>query len=518
MTATPLTPHHVLPAVGHFTAMRPTTEARAATTRLALLIGIVSMSLAAAQQPANDDFAAAAPLAGEHGSVAATTVAATAEPNEPDHAENQAQASLWWQWTAPFSGPVAFDTIEGGFDTVLAVYTGEALDSLDRVAENDDAGYSYQSLATFTANAGTTYRIAVDCFPGERGPISLRWTRLIDNNAFADAIALTGLRGSTVGDSSTADREAGEPFHAEIDPGASVWWQWTAPKDGPIVFDTFGSRFTTSLAIYTGTGLQSLELVASQADYDIQGRCRITVGATAGTTYHIAVDGVVWEEGLAPTSGEVVLRWEPSLPNDNFNDALTLTGLNGTTTGTNSGATTQPGEPEEIDGSLGGASLWWIWTPTEDGVVTFDTLGSRFDTLLGAFVGDELDQLVLVDDNDDADDDVTSRISFPATAGTTYRITVQGYEGEFGAFSLNWSWTSVPKEEPPRLSAPSRLPDGSFRLLLSGAPGQTGLLQWSDDPVRTWTDWQPFTLTDQPFEIVDPHDADRRERFYRVKP
>ena len=51
---------------------------------------------------------------------------------------------------------MTFDTIGSSFDTLLAVYTGTAVNALTTVASNDDidtSGHNYQSRVTFTAVA-----------------------------------------------------------------------------------------------------------------------------------------------------------------------------------------------------------------------------------------------------------------------------------------------------------------------------------------------------------------------------
>src|SRR5687767_2782651 len=80
--------------------------------------------------------------------------------------------------------------------------------------------------------------------------------------------------------------------------------------------------------------------------------------------------------------------------NDNFATRIALVGTNATTTGSNVGATLEPGE---LDPSFeGGRSVWWSWTAPADGAVTMTTAGSNFDTLLAAYTGDTLSNLKLL--------------------------------------------------------------------------------------------------------------------------
>jgi len=118
--------------------------------------------------------------------------------------------------------------------------------------------------------------------------------------------------------------------------------------------------------------------------------------------------------------------------NDNFANATVITGPSGSAGGNNVGATLEPGEPS-LTGNPGGQSAWFVWTAPSDMSVSFNTIGSDFDTLLGVFTGNSVDALALIQDNDNAGSGLQSRVSFAATAGTTYYISVDGYNAGGGA-------------------------------------------------------------------------------------
>jgi hypothetical protein len=125
----------------------------------------------AASGPPNDNFASAAALSG---TASGTTVGATKEAGEPNHAGNAGGKSIWWSWTAPVAGATTLTTSGSNYDTLLAVYAGSALSGLTVVGSNDDANGTTQSQVTFTAVAGTTYRIAVDGYNGASGSVAIR--------------------------------------------------------------------------------------------------------------------------------------------------------------------------------------------------------------------------------------------------------------------------------------------------------------------------------------------------------
>lgn len=115
-----------------------------------------------AQSP-NDAFSAAWTLSGSVVATNGSNATATKETGEPNHGGNQGGRSVWFSWTAPKSGQIRIDTIGSSFNTLLAVYTGTAVNGLTLVAGNNDGpGIAPWSQVDFTATAGTTYRIAVD--------------------------------------------------------------------------------------------------------------------------------------------------------------------------------------------------------------------------------------------------------------------------------------------------------------------------------------------------------------------
>jgi hypothetical protein len=134
--------------------------------------------------PVNDNFANAQLISACSGSIAGTNLGATKENGEPSHepGNNPGGRSVWYQWTAPASTSVTITTAGSDYDTLLAVYTGNALGSLTQIVSNDDVqlGVITTSTVTFTASAGTTYKIAVDGFNNEgagadTGSITLNW-------------------------------------------------------------------------------------------------------------------------------------------------------------------------------------------------------------------------------------------------------------------------------------------------------------------------------------------------------
>ncbi|MEX0948597.1 MAG: Calx-beta domain-containing protein, partial [Acidimicrobiia bacterium] len=109
-------------------------------------------------------------------STTGTTIDATKEVGEPNHAGNSGGRSIWYRITPASNGTVTIDTAGSNFDTLLAAYTGSSVSLLTQVAANDDTtGLGLQSRVQFAGTAGVTYNIAVDGYGGASGAVTLNW-------------------------------------------------------------------------------------------------------------------------------------------------------------------------------------------------------------------------------------------------------------------------------------------------------------------------------------------------------
>ncbi|NBX00492.1 MAG: IPTL-CTERM sorting domain-containing protein [Methylophilaceae bacterium] len=133
---------------------------------------------ALANPPANNNFASAIALsnANNTGNISSSSILATKETGEPDHAGKPGGQSVWWKWTAPASGQLSIDTQGSNYDTLLAIYTGTAVNALNNLTSNDNDGFSIgTSSLLLQAQAGQEYKIAVDGAEGAAGFLQLNW-------------------------------------------------------------------------------------------------------------------------------------------------------------------------------------------------------------------------------------------------------------------------------------------------------------------------------------------------------
>jgi hypothetical protein len=160
-------------------------------------------------------------------------------------------------------------------------------------------------------------------------------------------------------------------------------------------------------------------------------------GACDARTHRCAADAFVTRLDLAA----------PTRPaHDDFDEARTLLTVDGSSWATSSNATRQTGEPQHA-GHPGGRSVWFRWTAPRERVYTFTTEGSDYDTLLGVYRGSSVGGLTAVASDDDSAGGGRSRVSFHASAGTTYSIAVDGEAGASGLAKLNWTGAPPPNDD-----------------------------------------------------------------------
>lgn len=337
------------------------------------------------------------------------------------------------------------------------------------------------------------------------------------NDALKSSLVLSGLAQEIEASNRGATREPGEPDHAGNPGGASLWWSWTAPAEGWTEIATVGSGFDTLLGVYLGSRVDALDLVTANDDATGDGSV-VRFPAYPGVTYRIVVDG--FNAGTGPATGtlrlSLVLAAGPVKrpPGDDWSAAIPLGPLPVDIQASSVNATREPGEPRHAD-KVGSNSLWYRWTADRSGVVVVSTAGSDFDTLLAVYTGAALRQLTPVAGNDDTpgDNGYTSQLEFPAVAGSTYWIAVDGYDGASGMASLSLR-TGSPVASELALEVPEIQPNGSVRLWMRGPAARRVRVEFSDD-LRGWSPGDVITLGVERTAWTEIPPAGSAGRFYR---
>ena len=125
----------------------------------------------------------------------------------------------------------------------------------------------------------------------------------------------------------------------------------------------------------------------------------------------------------------------------------TVSGYNGTQTFVTS-VGKDPDEPNAC-GVVGGSSYWFTYKPPTNALVTIDSIGSSYNTVLGIYVdnGQNLGyaSLVPLTCNDNyTNGQLTSRVQFTGNTATNYYIMLDGVSGATGTAYLNYRTASKP--------------------------------------------------------------------------
>jgi hypothetical protein len=287
--------------------------------------------------PANDELASAIELTGPSGSIAGTTVAATAERFEPFDIVSAPpattvsrasldRASVWYRWRAPATGVVTLQTRAGDKFMPVDLYEGPptALRSIARGVVSSGIWGRVQAAHTYTiAVVGPP---SASQFANSWGPFDLLWDLRAPppNDDFADAIVLAAPSGSEPASTFGSTTEPGEPLPVN-ELGGTLWYRFDAPSTGRFRF----SADRAGAIAYAGTNLSALQLLARGGkftrgqDDGFPGGGNVEVDVEKGRSYFFAA-------GVAGNlSAQVPYPVVDAMTNGNVSWQLTITDTDG---------------------------------------------------------------------------------------------------------------------------------------------------------------------------------------------
>jgi hypothetical protein len=172
---------------------------------------------------------------------------------------------------------------------------------------------------------------------------------------------------------------------------------------------------------------------------------------TNGGSYSVAV---INTNGGVQSRTAVLLVRTPSLGlSDDLANRPVFTDATFVGSGNNVNATFEIGELDHA-GKKGGHSVWLGWIAPANGIVTFRTHGSSFDTLIEAINANNIANPTNIIGNDDGAPGFTSEIRFNVNAATEYLIVVDGRGGAVGNILLSWNFVAGPSDFPRIFSQP----------------------------------------------------------------
>ena len=277
-------------------------------------LGLVILACFAAEVGrAQFTFATAANLSGYWDSVTNNNTSGGPEANAPKIAGFANNAPLWYQWTAPVDGEVELDTIGSvGYavvtntfvvmgvtntvvttnsvlmDTVLGVFTGTSLSTLNQVAANDDLFPINSSIPQELGQDGPMNRTGSGDYAWAAGPGGGPWFSYIQPYYGPSHLRFNAKAGTT--------------YYFAVDTKSSkgsILLNWAYKSSGVFRFATEDVDYWTGLPLYQAAQTESTYLVHyvpvgnavlfTYYNYNVPGLL-VTVTRVAGSNGRATVD------------------------------------------------------------------------------------------------------------------------------------------------------------------------------------------------------------------------------------
>ena len=346
--------------------------------------------------PPNDDFDNATVIPDLPFTETLDTLLATSAPDDPTNCAGTS-LSVWYALTPSTDITIVASTVASDYAADIAVYSGQR-GALTPVA----CGFRE---VNFSATAGTTYYFMVTLNNGTGNLVfNVDGYQPPTNDDFDNAAVIPGLPFTDTLDTRGATTASDEP--GTCGNNNSVWYAITPTASQLIVLDTNGSSYGTQIGVFTGSR-DALTLVGCGGNQGFR------FDATAGVTYYIQV---VSTDG----GGDLVFNAVGHLlaPNDDFDNATTITGLPFSDTLDTAAATVAPDDPTDCAGT-NVHTVWYAFTPAADATLTADTSQSSYLAVVCVYTGSRgaLNKVA----------DGLQQASFQATAGVTYYFMVADY-------------------------------------------------------------------------------------------
>lgn len=382
--------------------------------------------------PKNDRFEDRTPVSGSELDLVADHAAAATEFESLGGEVGPHPRSVWFSWISPGDGWLVLEESTADPTRYATVYSGDAQDRLRRLASSNDPAQPVVVPVT----GGTRYQILLEERSYEILPPAhwrLHCYPPVPNDDFAQRIPVSGNAAEMTGITLGATREPGEAERRAQGQVRvirnTVWYSWTAPDTGWVVLEQDPGPHPVYVEPFEGTTLESLRSLYPDRQL-FQLYLSVAFPAEKGHTYAIWI-GTEEDE---PHPYHVRLRGPAAPPNDDFVQAVTVSGLNPVLEGTTHGATLEPGEPDTDPINTPG-TVWYRWTSPGRGVLR--TMESS-NWLLSAWKGDLLNALEPFGQQ-------SSMLGFRTEPGETYSLRVAG--NQLFPFRIPLQYTDSPTND-----------------------------------------------------------------------
>jgi len=423
-------------------------------------------------------------LTGSSGTGTADNFSSTNEPGTPSNNNIPGGAMVWFKWPVSFypGGVATVDTQGSDFDTTLGIYQistnnnslAVVTNLVATIGSDDDGGY-FNSAASFNVLFGSEYEIGVDGYYGSRGHIVLNWS--IQGGGLIPPITQQPVS-QTVLSNGSAFLSVTVDTNADSSP---VLYQWF--NNGVLINPTNSS--------FTGVTNSSMTIANVLPSMVGQYRVRVQFSdqATNFAVFSQAAQIQINVQGNTHAAAQFKLH-QAADPNSYPNGPIPLitapvVGFTGTQIYSSFGSAEEPGEPNHC-GKVGGSPSWYSCVATNNGTITVDANTPTYTNVLAVYTwpgGTSYSQLVPVtcaSTNAGIGHEVTS---FPATAGTTNYMVVDGLSSGYGKVYLTLSFVMPPTiTTNPQSQTVQQGNNAALTVSAIGTPSPA--LQWRTNKVK----------------------------------
>ncbi len=473
--------------------------------------------------PAGDNYANRVKLEDVEGRITGSTLLATREPGEPLHAGKPGARSVWYRWTAPFTGLMTMGTTGSDFDTLLAVYRLPAgkypsVTNLVVVANDEDMGGYFTSDIWFNVVAGQEYAIAIDGFSGEAGSYAFNWdfetTGYLLPAIWTHPASQTVLPGTNANFSVVAVRVCSfghencairRHYPNNVIPVLEYQWLF----NGVVIPGKTNVNLTIPIVDEQSVGNYSVTVKMTNR------KIRSHEASLQINQTEVGLQTIQVFDKLQDALGSKPLYLGTGEPPPGPNgvphpNAIIVAGYSGSQVFNTIAGTSQG---EIFCGVVGGSSEWLNFAPLQTGVLSVNTVGSSFDTLLAVIQSNSPPTLLGCNDNDGTNK--TSSLTVPVTAGKNYLIGVDGRNGAFGKVVLNYNLNATALSGAPRITNVGTTNNNMLKFRITSITNKF-VIQVSTN----LTAWTPLSTNPAPiylYDFVDPRSTNFPRRFYRVQ-
>jgi hypothetical protein len=415
-----------------------------------------------------------------------SNLGASNEANEPTHAGVTNDASVWMKFTPNNTNDYIFDTFGSGIDTVLAIYSGNTITALTKLANNDDS-VDETSRVKVNLVAGNTYYLAIAGKNSSEGNVKVNYQTNKLNDNLSQILAITNNSGKIAADLTDASLEAGEKDYQEIlastqkadkvlnelnldansvDIDAmkvklqnsynealsdlrskkidkSLWFNYTPTTSGKLSLKTINDNLDTAIFVFD----KNMNVLAFNDNNDAKFSSRLALDVVGSNTYKIAV--TAREAGKAILEYNLLAVAEQKVTNDKPRNAIALSiDINSTqsfgVTGINNYAKGNDNDVDKVAKIYANQSdkrLWWSFSATKTGNVVLDTVGSVFDSVIEVYQKAPNGKLFLITTNDNYQiNSNAAKVGFIAKKGFDYVVSVDSLYNKDGKAVLNYSF------------------------------------------------------------------------------